>query len=46
MSKKKQEWNPFDTMSEEYMKNIRSDVDFEKVISNVLDTKRKKGVSK
>jgi len=43
MSKKKQEWNPFDTMSEEYMKNIRSDVDFEKVISNVLDTKRKKG---
>ena len=46
MSKKKQEWNPFDTMSEEYMRNIRSDVDFEKVISNVLDTKRKKGVSK
>lgn len=46
MSKKKQEWNPFDTMSEEYMKNIRSDVDFEKVISNGLDTKQKKGVSK
>lgn len=32
MSKKKQEWNPFDTMSEEYMKSIKSDVDFEKVI--------------
>lgn len=42
MSKKKQEWNPFGTMSEEYMKNIRSDVDFEKVISNGLDTKKKK----
>lgn len=32
MSKKKEEWNPFDTMSEEYMKSVKSDVDFEKVI--------------
>lgn len=46
MSKKKQEWNPFGTMSEEYMKNVKSDVDFEKTISNCLDTKKKKGVSK
>ena len=23
MSKKKEEWNPFDTMSEEYMKSIK-----------------------
>ena len=28
MSKKKEEWNPSDTMSEEYMKSIKSDVDF------------------
>lgn len=42
MSKKKQEWDPFDTMSEEYMKNIRSDIDFDKAISNGLDTKQKK----
>ena len=46
MSREKKEWNPLDTMSEEYMKGVKSDVDFEKVISNVLDTKRKKGVSK
>ena len=46
MSKKKQEWNPLDTMSEEYMKSVKSDVDFGEAISNVLDTKRKKGVSK
>lgn len=32
MSKKKQEWNPFDTMSEEYMKSIKSDIDFGEVI--------------
>lgn len=37
MSKKKQEWNPLDTMSEEYMKSIKSDVDFEKVICNVIN---------
>nr|DAU40744.1 MAG TPA: hypothetical protein [Caudoviricetes sp.] len=43
MSKKKQEWNPLDTMSEEYMKNIRSDVDFGKVISKCL---KKKGCRK
>ena len=46
MSKEKKEWNPLDTMSEEYMKSVKSDIDFEKTISNVLDTKRKKGVSK
>ena len=46
MSKKKEEWNPLDTMSEERMKSIKSDVDFEKTISNCLDTKKKKGVSK
>lgn len=32
MSKKKEEWNPLDTMSEEYMKSIKSDVDFGEVI--------------
>lgn len=42
MSREKKEWNPLDTMSEEYMKNIRSNVDFEKVISNGLNTKQKK----
>ena len=46
MSKKKEEWNPLDMMSEERMKSIKSDVDFEKTISNCLDTKKKKGVSK
>jgi len=46
MSKKKEEWTPLDTMSEERMKSIKSDVDFEKTISNCLDTKKKKGVSK
>lgn len=37
MSKKKQEWNPLDTMSEEYMKSIKSDVDFSEVICNVIN---------
>ena len=46
MSKKKEKWTPLDTMSEERMKSIKSDVDFEKTISNCLDTKKKKGVSK
>ncbi|ETD21452.1 MULTISPECIES: hypothetical protein [Prevotellaceae] len=39
---KKEEWNPFDTMSEEYMESIKSDVDFGKVMSKYL--KKKRGV--
>ena len=39
MSKKKQEWNPLDTMSEEYMKSVKSDVDFGEAIANGLNTK-------
>ncbi|WP_315274785.1 hypothetical protein [Prevotella histicola] len=39
MSKKKEEWNPFDTMSEERMKSIKSDVDFREVISKCLKKK-------
>lgn len=46
MSKKKQEWNPFDTMSEEYMKNIRSDVDFSEAVSKCLKKRKRNGVSK
>ena len=46
MSKEKKKQNPLDTMSEEYMKSVKSDVDFEKTISDCLDTKKKKGVSK
>ena len=40
MSKKKEEWNPFDTMSEERMKSIKSDVDFREVISKCLKKKK------
>jgi|GEM_PF-1012494 hypothetical protein len=39
MSKKKEEWNPSDTMSEEYMKSIKSDVDFGEAISKCLKKK-------
>ena len=46
MSKKKQEWNPFDTMSEEYMKSVKSDVDFREVISKCLKKRKRNGVSK
>ena len=46
MSKEKKKWNPLDTMSEERMKSIKSDVDFGEAISKCLDTKKKKGVSK
>lgn len=46
MSKEKKKWNPLDTMSEEYMKSVKSDVDFGEAISNGLNTKRKEGVSK
>lgn len=46
MSKKKQEWNPFDTMSEEYMKSIKSDVDFSEAISKCLKKRKRNGVSK
>ena len=42
MSKEKKEWNPLDTMSEEYMKSVKSDVDFSKAISNGLNSKQKK----
>lgn len=42
MSKKKQEWNPFETMSEEYMKSAKSDVDFGEVISKCLKKKSHK----
>lgn len=42
MSKKQEEWNPFDTMSEEYMKSIKSDVDFGEAISKCLKKKEKK----
>ena len=40
MSKKKEEWNPLDTMSEEYMKSIKSDVDFGEAISKCLKKKK------
>ena len=46
MSKKKQEWNPFDTMSEERMKSIKSDVDFSEAISKCLKKRKRNGVSK
>ena len=46
MSKKKQEWNPFDTMSEEYMKSVKSDVDFSEAISKCLKKRKRNGVSK
>ena len=40
MSKKKEEWNPFDTMSEEYMKSIKSDVDFDEARAKCLKKKK------
>lgn len=43
MSKKKEEWNPFDTMSEERMKSIKSDVDFREVISKCLKKRKRNG---
>ena len=46
MSKKKQEWNPFDTMSEEYMKSVKSDVDFCEAISKCLKKGKRNRVSK
>ena len=46
MSKKKEEWNPFDTMSEERMKSIKSDVDFREVVSKCLKKRKRNGVSK
>ena len=46
MSKKKQEWNPFETMSEERMKSIKSDVDFSETISKCLKKRKRNGVSK
>jgi hypothetical protein len=46
MSKKKEEWNPFDTMSEERMKSIKSDVDFSEAISKCVKKRKRNGVSK
>lgn len=46
MSKKKEEWNPFDTMSEEYMKSIKSDVDFSEAIYKCVKKRKRNGVSK
>ena len=46
MSKKKQEWNPFDTMSEEYMKSVKSDVDIGEAISKCLKKGKRNRVSK
>ena len=46
MSKKKEEWNPLDTMSEERMKSIKSDVDFSEAISKCLKKKKRNRVSK
>ena len=46
MSKKKEEWNPLDIMSEEYMKSIKSDVDFGEAISKCLKKRKRNGVSK
>lgn len=46
MSKKKEEWNPFNTMSEERMKSIKSDVDFSEAISKCLKKRKRNGVSK
>lgn len=46
MSKKKQEWNPLDTMSEEYMKSVKSDVDFGEAISKCLKKGKRNRVSK
>lgn len=46
MSKKKEEWNPFDTMSEEYMKSIKSDVDFGEAIYKCVKKRKRNGVSK
>lgn len=40
MSKKKEEWNPFDTMSEERMKSIKSDVDSGEAISKCLKKRK------
>lgn len=40
MSKKKEEWKPLDTMSEERMKSIKSDVDFSEAISKCLKKKK------
>ena len=44
MSKKKEEWNPLDTMSEERMKSIKSDVDFSEAISKCLKKRKRKRV--
>ena len=46
MNKKKQEWNLFDTMSEEYMKSVKSDVDFGEAISKCLKKGKRNRVSK
>ncbi|WP_449022797.1 hypothetical protein [Prevotella pallens] len=46
MSKEKEEWNPFETMSEERMKSIKSDVDFSEAISKCLKKRKRNGVSK
>lgn len=46
MSKEKKKWNPLDTMSEERMKSIKSDVDFSEVISKCLKKRKRNGVSK
>ena len=40
MSKKKEEWNPLDTMSEEYMKSIKSDVDVSEAVSKCLKKRK------
>ena len=42
MRKKKEEWNPLDTMSEERMKSIKSDVDFSEAISKCLKKRKRK----
>lgn len=46
MSKKKEEWNPLDTMSEERMKSIKSNVDFSEAVSKCLKKRKRNGVSK
>lgn len=46
MSKKKEEWDPLDTMSEERMKSIKSDVAFSEAISKCLKKRKRNGVSK
>ena len=46
MSKEKEEWNPFETMSEEYMKSIKSDADFGGAIYKCVKKRKRNGVSK